>query len=348
MHDPTAPRNQSAPANLAALPTGTTRSVTVIFPAYNEASAIESGIRQVRETLAAAGIEYELIVVDDGSEDQTADRALAAGARVLKHIGNRGYGAALKTGILAATHDVIVISDADGTYPAESIPMLLAALEHSDMVVGARTGGQVGIPFIRRPAKWLLGVLANQIAGQKIPDLNSGLRCFRRETVLPYFSLLSNRFSFTTTVTLALLGDDYRVVYLPIAYHKRTGASKIRPWHFLEFVMLVLRMAMLFQPLRVFLPVAFTVGGLGLAKMTIDIVGFMSRHAGNLAAMFHEPVLSTSALLLLSAALQLGVLGLVADGVIRRIIQQNGPLPLSRAVRVLESAATATTTRKAN
>jgi glycosyltransferase involved in cell wall biosynthesis len=324
-----------------ALQVGAPPLVTVILPAFNEELVIASEILRVREALTGSGIKHELIVVDDGSEDETAARALDAGARVLKHIGNRGYGASLKTGILAASHDVIVITDADGTYPPRHIPMLLAELEDSDMVVGARIGADVCIPLIRRPAKWVLGALANQIAGQKIPDLNSGLRCFRRETVLPYFSLLSTRFSFTTTITLALLGDDYRVVYLPIDYHKRTGRSKIRPWHFMEFIMLVLRMAMLFQPLRVFLPLALTVGGLGLVKMAADIGAFLTEHSGS--TMFTAPVLSISALLLLSMAMQLGVLGLVADGVIRRIIQQNKPLPASHAVRVVESVADAPT-----
>jgi glycosyltransferase involved in cell wall biosynthesis len=315
--------------------------VTIILPAFNEKLAIGSELHRLWQVLTDAGIQHELLVVDDGSEDQTAVSAVEAGARVLKHVGNRGYGASLKTGILAASYDVIVITDADGTYPPEQIPALLASLEDADMVVGARTGANVSIPIIRRPAKWLLGALANQIVGHKIPDLNSGLRCFRRATVLPYFSILSNGFSFTTTITLAFLGDEYRVVYLPIDYHKRIGKSKIRPWHFMEFVVLVLRMAMLFQPLRVFLPVAFTVGALGLTKMAIDIGVFMNRYPDAESSLFTTPVLSTSALLLLSAALQLGVLGLVADGVIRRIIQQSAPLPPSHAVRVIESAGSA-------
>ena len=118
---------------------------------------------------------------------------------MLRHIENRGYGAALKSGIRAAKHEVIVITDADGTYPSDQIPELLSKLDHADMVVGARIGKNVRIPLIRRPAKWMLGLLAEYIVGRRIPDLNSGLRAFRRDCVEQYFSILSNRFSFTTT-----------------------------------------------------------------------------------------------------------------------------------------------------
>src|SRR5439155_26884325 len=152
---------------------------------------------------AGHGIPHEIVVVDDGSEDRTAAEALAAYARVLRHPHNRGYGASIKTAILAARHEALVIIDADGTYPAEAIPALLAKLERCDMVVGSRTGSEVHIQAARRPGKWFLRWFASQIAGRSIPDLNSGLRAFRRACVKQYFPLLSNRFSFTTTVTLA-------------------------------------------------------------------------------------------------------------------------------------------------
>jgi glycosyltransferase involved in cell wall biosynthesis len=318
---------------------------SIILPAFNEELAISREISRIQRVMHDAGIEHELIVVDDGSKDNTAACALGSGARVLKHRENRGYGASLKSGIVAAAYDTIVISDADGTYPPEKIPSLLAALEDADMVVGARTGQDVRIPLARRPAKWILGWLANRIARKRIPDLNSGMRAFRRDTVLPYFSLLSNRFSFTTTITLALLGDEYRLVYLPIDYHKRTGKSKIMPWHFMEFVILVLRMAMLFQPLRVFLPIAFTLGAFGLAKAILDITVFFATRSSGAWSLLSVAVLSTSALLLLNAALQVLVLGLVADGVIRRLMQLKGPPPASHAARFVETVANADKTR---
>src|SRR5262249_22502084 len=157
--------------------------------------------------------EHEIIVVDDGSKDKTRRAAEEAGAVVLRHPRNRGYGASLKTGITVAAYDVICITDADGTYPVERIPELLAELRTADMVVGARTGARVAIPLIRKPAKWVLNRLANYITSTKIPDLNSGLRLFRRDAALQYFHMLPDQFSFTTTITMAMLCDKYAVTY---------------------------------------------------------------------------------------------------------------------------------------
>jgi glycosyltransferase involved in cell wall biosynthesis len=274
----------------------------------------------------------EIVVVDDGSEDQTAEKALRAGARVVRHPENRGYGAAIKTGIVAAKYEVIVIIDADGTYPADQIPDLVTKLETADMVVGARTGSRVHIPYIRRPAKWLLGWLATRIAGKPIPDLNSGLRAFRRDCARQYFSILSNRFSFTTTITMALLADDYHVVYQPINYYQRVGKSKITPRHFMDFMILVLRMAMLFQPIRVFLPLAFGCSSLGMLKTIYDIVTSFLRMPTFSWSILYQPLLSTSAVLLLLTGLQLMLIGMVADGVLRRISQNNKPMVPSRAI----------------
>jgi len=198
-------------------------AVSVILPAYNEEGAIGAQIKSIRGVLSSHRKPHEIIVVDDGSNDGTAEQAVRAGARVLCHSENRGYGAALKSGIVAAKYETIVIADADGTYPAEEIPVLVEKLQTADMVVGARTGEHVQIPWARRPAKWLLTHLATRISGRPIPDLNSGLRTFRRDCLTQYFPILSNQFSFTTTSTLALLADDYRVVYHPVNYYKRIG-----------------------------------------------------------------------------------------------------------------------------
>lgn len=315
-----------------------TPPVTVIIPAYNEEGAVGSQVHAIARVLETEGIPYEIIVVDDGSHDRTTENAVQAGARVLRHLENRGYGASLKTGIDAAHYDTIVISDADGTYPSHEIPTLISKLETADMVVGARTTRVSHIPLIRRPAKWILGKLANQIAGRKIPDLNSGLRAFRRDCVRQYFPILSNRFSFTTTSTLALMADDYRVVYHPIDYYARVGQSKIKPRHFMDFMMLVLRMAMLFQPMKIFVPLAVGCIGLGLVKLLFDIVSFYPRTGTFSWDLLVQPVLSTSAVLLLLVGLQLLLIGMVADGALRRIAQHNGPLVPSHGVRVVEAA----------
>ncbi|HEU4370450.1 MAG TPA: glycosyltransferase family 2 protein [Methylomirabilota bacterium] len=316
-----------------------TAGVTVVLPSFNEAAAVGDQVRAVRAVLARHGIAHEIIVVDDGSADATSQRALEAGARVLRHPENRGYGAAIKAGIEAARHSAIVIIDADGTYPSDQIPVLLDLLEEADMAVGARTLRNVHIPWARRPAKWILGWLANRIAGRRIPDLNSGLRAFRSECVRQYFSILSNRFSFTTTVTLALLADDYRVVYHPIEYYRRLGKSKITPRHFMDFMVLVLRMAMLFQPLKVFVPVGGTFLGVGLLKFAFDIVALFRRAPVLEPSLVFQPVLSTSAILLLLLGVQMLLIGMVADGVLRRIAQRNLPLVPSRAIWVRETVA---------
>jgi glycosyltransferase involved in cell wall biosynthesis len=313
--------------------------VTIIVPAFDEEEAVAGQVRAIRQTLAEREVPHEVLVVDDGSVDRTAEEALAAGARVLRHQENRGYGAALKAAIPAARYDTCVIIDADGTYPAREIPALLAELETADMVVGARSPSSAHIPWARRPGKWLLTKLAERIAGQAIADLNSGLRAFRRECVIQYFPILPDRFSFTTTVTLAYLADDYRVVYHPIDYYRRAGTSKIRPRHFLDFVILVLRMAMLFQPLKIFAPLALGAGVLGLAKVAFDIGGLFARTSTRGWVLLFEPTLSTSAILLLLLGIQLLLVGMVADGVLRRIAQRNRLLAPSHAVWVREAAA---------
>ncbi|MCU0488871.1 MAG: glycosyltransferase family 2 protein [Anaerolineales bacterium] len=296
-------------------------TVSVIIPAYNEEKAVASQVEQVRRVLDQVGYEYEIIVVDDGSGDETAAQALAAQARVFRHPENRGYGMSLKTGIVAAQYETIAIIDADGTYPVEEIPTLVTLLEEADMVVGARIGSQVHVSRYRQPAKWFLRKFAERIAEQAIPDLNSGLRVFRRTCVRQYFAVLSNRFSFTTTVTLAYLADNYRVVYHPINYYPRIGRSKIVPRHFMDFAILIIRMSMMFNPLKVFVPLALTFGVLGVIKMIYDIFALFARSPGQGWELLLQPVLSTSAVLLLFVGLQLMILGMVADGVIRRIGQ---------------------------
>jgi len=320
-----------------------THPVAVVIPALNEERGVGDQIRNIARVLNAEGMPYEIIVVDDGSTDRTAEQAAQAGARVLRHLENRGYGASLKTGIDAAQFDTIVISDADGTYPSDQIPALVAKLETADMVVGARTTNVSHVPLVRRPAKWMLGKLANQIAGRNIPDLNSGLRAFRRECVKQYFPILSNQFSFTTTSTLALMADDYRVVYHPIDYYPRVGESKIKPRHFMDFMMLVLRMAMLFQPMKIFVPLALACAGLGALKVLFDILSYIPRTGEFSWSFLFQPVLSTSAVLLLIVGLQLLLIGMVADGALRRIAQHNGPLVPSHGVRVVEAPAYAPT-----
>lgn len=281
------------------------KHVSVVIPAYNEGASVRDGIIELKEMFAQTDIEAEIIVVDDGSKDNTAIEAKSAGARVIQHRGNRGYGASLKTGILAASFDVIAITDADGTYPAEFLPDMLVKLEHADMVVGSRTGADVNIPLIRRPAKWFLRVMANYVSNTKIPDLNSGLRVFRRDVAVQYFAILSDQFSFTTTITLATLCDNYLVVYTPIDYRKRQGKSKIMPWDAGSFAVLIMRVAMLFRPLRVFLPIAVICIIYGVVKIGFDLT--------------RDPNISASAIFALASALMMILVGMLGDAVATRL-----------------------------
>jgi glycosyltransferase involved in cell wall biosynthesis len=244
----------------------TTGGLTIIVPAFNEERGIAGVIDWIRSSLDASDLSYEILVVDDGSADRTAELARQSGARVIQHPGNRGYGEALKTGIRHAEHEWIAIIDADGSYPADQIPELARHLAVNDMVVGARTKAGAAIPLIRRPAKMFLNWLASYLTDSKIPDLNSGLRLFRRGLALEFLHILPSGFSFTTTITMAALNNGYAVQYVPIDYLPRTGSSKIRPIRdTLNFLMLILRMTLLFRPLKIFIPLSiiFFLGGLG-------------------------------------------------------------------------------------
>jgi glycosyltransferase involved in cell wall biosynthesis len=282
--------------------------LSIIVPAYNEAASIGPVLSRLEETMVEAGFEYEILVVDDGSEDDTVAVAEGAGFRVLRHPENRGYGAALKTGIRHAAHDQIAITDADGTYPNEHLPELvrLAVEGAYDMVVGARTGESVHIPLARRPAKWVLNRLANYLARTTIPDLNSGMRVFRRAVAEEFRRYLPASFSFTTTLTLALLTNDYTVCYVPIAYHKRIGRSKINPIKdTLNILGLIVRTVMYFAPLRVLMPVS---GSLLLLALAV-LVG---------SALFTPKIMDVTVIVITMTALQIAVVALVADLVEKR------------------------------
>lgn len=245
--------------------------VSVVVPAFNEEEGVRQAVASVRAALEGIGTDWEIVVVDDGSTDGTARGAGKAGARVVSLPENRGYGAALKSGIARARHDTLVMIDADGTYPAEAIPEMLALAEGYDMVVGARICSKVKVPLARRPAKWLLRRLAGYLASRRIPDLNSGLRVVDRKLVERFEHLLPSGFSFTSTLTLAALCNDYLVRYHPIDYHERLGQSKIRPFHALEFLLLLLRTVVYFNPLKVFLPAGALFLLVGLGKFIYDV-----------------------------------------------------------------------------
>jgi len=251
----------------------------------------------------------DIIVVDDGSIDGTAAEAARRDARVIRLPQNRGYGAALKTGILASQSEYVMIVDADGTYPPEMMPALMAAMDGMDMVVGARARDDRSVAPHRRPAKSLLRYLASYLTRRQIPDLNSGLRVMRRSVLMRFFHILPSGFSFTTTVTLAFLCNDYRVDYLSVVCSPRVGSSKLRAKEFMTFVILVLRTVVLFNPLRVFLPAGGALFAIGLVKLVYDLVMWN---------------LSETAVMAFLAALIVWSVGLLADMIARVHLQQRG------------------------
>ena len=286
------------------------REVTVVVPAYNEESAIAGVLARLAQVMDASDMTHEIIVVDDGSDDRTAELAQQVTCvKVIKHPENRGYGAALKTGIRHARHSLVCITDADGTYPNERIPELVGTLveERYDMVVGARVGQNVNMPLLRRPAKWAIRQLANYVASKRIPDLNSGLRVFRRDVALRFNGMLPNAFSFTTTITLAMLTNHYLVAYVPVDYYARVGNSKIRPVQdTLNFIQLVWRIALYFAPLKVFLPLSAFLFVLAVAWALFTMLAL-----GRLA--------DVSTLVIVMTAFQVAVIGMLAELINKRL-----------------------------
>ena len=242
------------------VPTEAKYRFSLIVPCFNEEGAIARTITELRNSLAHIEA-YELVVVNDGSTDRTGEILAQCAAedpnlRVVTHVINRGYGAALKTGIRNSRAELIAITDADGTYPNHRLLELVVEAEQADMAVGARISDDVEYPLIRRIPKIFLTAYANWIAHQPIPDLNSGMRVFRRAIAERFFNILPDGFSFTTTITLAMLTNRYVVKYVPIGYAHRIGKSKIKPIKdTLRFFQLILRTGMYFAPLRIFSPV---------------------------------------------------------------------------------------------
>jgi len=302
--------------------------VSVVVPAFNEAQSVKQTIQTIREVLDKSGITGEIVLVDDGSTDDTAALAESAGAKVLRHQSNLGYGASLKTGIRNTSCDTVVITDADGTYPIDMIPELIQKMEESsaDMVVGARTGAEVAVPLIRKPFKWIVRCLAQYIVERPIPDLNSGLRVFRKDMALRYFNLYPNGFSFTSTITVASMCDNCKVEYVPINYHKRQGKSKIVPVDFFAFVMLVLRLSVLFKPLRVFVPVSVFCFSIGFLKLIHDVVMGISISNDTGASLLVLPIVSSTAVAFLLASLQILLVGMVAEALAKRSFGAEGTL----------------------
>jgi glycosyltransferase involved in cell wall biosynthesis len=219
---------------------------TVVIPAFNEEAAIGEVVARVR----ARGAWAEVMVVDDGSTDETAARAEAAGARVVRHPYNKGNGAAIKTGIREARGEVVLFMDADGQHDAEDMARLVAGVGVHDMVIGARAARDQ--ERTRALGNAVFQALASWLTGRHIPDLTSGFRAARRERLVEILHLLPNGFSYPTTSCLAFMK-----AFVPISLHPRIGRSKIRVVHDgVRFVLIILKIVTLYSPLKVFFPIA--------------------------------------------------------------------------------------------
>jgi glycosyltransferase involved in cell wall biosynthesis len=280
--------------------------VSIVLPVHNERDHLGREIERIRGAMDASSYSYEIIVVDDGSTDGSTERlGEIDGIRLIRFEENRGVGAARKAGTHVAEGRVVVWTDVDMTYPNEEIPRLVKELEGTDQVVGARTSEQGTVRPLRVPAKWFIRKLAGYLVQTRIPDLNSGFRAFRRDVARQYLHLLPKGFSCVSTMTLAFLANGYSVKHIPIQYRERQGRSKFHWWADTKrYITQVIRMILSFNPLRVFLPLAFGLTALGLVKLVYDWI----------TKDFH---LATNTLLILFAAFQMFAIGLLADLVVR-------------------------------
>ncbi len=300
----------SAPVSALPLPSP---YVSIILPCYNEQDHVTTEVARICAAMDASGYDYELLAFDDSSTDETLARLYEAAPRFphlqITHFHrNGGSGTVRRIGTQRARGEMVVWTDADMTYPNERIPELVQMLEKDsnlDQVVGARTSEQGSHKVLRVPAKWFIRKLAERLTNSQIPDLNSGLRVFRRQVALPYLRLLPAGFSCVTTITLAFLSNQHDVRYVPIEYAKRAGTSKFR---FItdayRYILQVLRMVMYFNPLKVLMPLALFLLGLGIAKGVYDIV-------------VHPLLFAVNTVLIFVSGLIIASLALLADLIVR-------------------------------
>jgi len=287
--------------------------VSVILPCHNEEGHVVAEVARICEAMDASGYDYELVAYDDASTDGTLARLYEAAPQyphlqVVHFHRNGGSGTVRRIGTQQARGEIVVWTDADMTYPNERIPEFVQMLEKDptlDQVVGARTSEEGTHKVLRIPAKWFIRKLAEVLTNSQIPDLNSGLRAFRRQVSLPYLRLLPPGFSCVTTITIAFLSNQHDVRYVPIEYAKRSGTSKFRfVSDAYRYILQVLRMVMYFNPLKVLMPVALSLIALGIAKGIFDIV-------------VHPLLFAVNTVLIFVSGLIIASLALLADLIVR-------------------------------
>jgi glycosyltransferase involved in cell wall biosynthesis len=280
--------------------------VSVVLPIYNERGHLRAEIDRIVAALEQSEYSFEIVVVDDGSDDGSQhDLPLIEGIRLIRHATNRGSGAARRTGTTAARGRIVVWTDVDMTYPNDEIPELVKSLDGYDHVVGARRTEEGTHRLFRVPAKWFIRKFASYLTETDIKDLNSGLRAFRRDVAMQYVHHLPKGFSCVTTLTMSFLSNGYSVHYVPIDYFPRAGTSKFHWWRDTKrYLLQVVRMALSYNPLKVFLPIGLLLLTIGLGKLVFDWIDKDFRLAAN-------------TLLILMAGLQAVTVGLLADLIVR-------------------------------
>ncbi|QDV51252.1 Undecaprenyl-phosphate mannosyltransferase [Gimesia fumaroli] len=281
--------------------------LTILLPAYNEENAIESLITEIRNAMTEWSGNWEILVIDDCSSDNTAAKASLSGVRLVKRVENGGSGASRKTGIRESHGELIAMLDADGSYDPSSLPELLSYFPDYDQVNGARTSEQGTIKFLRVPIKWSIRKLAEIVSGKRIPDLNTGLKIFKRDLMRNYLWAIPDGFSCVTSMTLAFMCNGHSVKYIPVTYRKRIGKSKFHPIHdTLQYFLTVLRIITYFRPLRVLAPLAFSLGAIGVLRASYHI--------------FYSPDLgiTDSDVILIVAGLMILIAGMLADLIVKQ------------------------------
>ncbi|HET8738430.1 MAG TPA: glycosyltransferase family 2 protein [Acidimicrobiia bacterium] len=276
--------------------------VSVVLPVFNESGHLQDEVKRIQHALDNSNYSYEIVIVDDGSTDGSAEVAASLdGVRLIRFGTNRGAGSARKYGTMAALGEVVVWTDVDMTYPNDQIPELVDSLTGYDQVVGARTTEEGTVKFLRGPAKWLIRKLASYLSRTEIPDLNSGFRAFRREVADQFLYLLPRGFSCVTTITMAFLSNGYSIKYVPIEYSPRAGRSKFHWLHDTQrYLLQVVRMVLMHEPIRFFGPPAALIGLIGMGKLIYDLIDKNFRVGSN-------------TIVILGLALALAGVGLIAD-----------------------------------
>jgi polyisoprenyl-phosphate glycosyltransferase len=294
-------------------PSVQTPYVSIVLPCFNEQGHVAMEVERICAAMDTSGYPYELLAFDDASTDGTLARLQEIAPqypqmRIVHFDRNGGSGTVRRIGTQQARGEIVVWTDADMTYPNDRIPELVQTLEKDqllDQVVGARTSEQGTHKIFRVPAKWFIRKIAEMLTNSSIPDLNSGLRAFRREVALPYLRLLPPGFSCVTTITLAFLCNQHDVRYVPIDYAKRSGTSKFKFFKdAYRYILQVLRMVMYFNPLKVLMPVALFLIGLGVAKGIFDMV-------------VHPLLFAVNTVLIFVSGLIIASMALLADLIVR-------------------------------